>query len=948
MGAALPLLMQAAGRGAESEARTQSEVRTRAIAYVYACNLAGAATGASLCGYYLLAHVGSDVATQLAATIDMVVGGAAIWLGRREPDPPGASASSGSQSIPGSKAATASVRMAGDASGRRRLRPLVLASVGGAVFLGFEVVWMRLLTLVFGHDVHAFSSLLTVALLGLAIGATAFRLARRRAAAFPARRRPGDVATGAALLFTASTIALVLFAIVTRQRSTAVFSLGSRWIEATTSHFNVLIDQLVFVAILVGLPAIASGALLPALIATYRCGASSAERSGEILGANTLGSLAGAVLTGPLLIAPFGISGAALCLSGLGTTAAFMAWPPRLDRLSARVLMALTIALAGVLTPRTLQQVLMFKIGERHLVARHYHESATGTIAVTDNRINGERQLFINGINEVTTRLVHDQSFSLLGHLGLLLHRKPKAVGVVCLGGGLSAGAVSTHPDVESIDIVDLQPEVSRATRYFSDLNSNVLDDPRVRIIEDDGRSHLMTHAGRYDVLAIDSTHPRAADSWMLYTQEFYEISRDALRGQGVLVQWVPLHGMTVDEWRIIVNTFRSVFSDASLWINVGFEPYGQSGYALLVSQSDVDIAAIRHDLRTPSVYRDLERWGLAGLAEILECYVAGPAELRQWTSGLPVSRDAMPYTERLTRFANGPLMTASRLLEVRAPCGAQPHPLDWSRNRAQALLLAGELQAACELCPQCAKCPLFRDAYGQGTHYYRALRGYYYDDPNRALEISAGFLEHNLPSEALGHLQQIASRTPSASIWVHVGLMHATQHDERQAESAFHAALRLNPDHALAQLNLGLSWARQRRFDEAIQLLRRLASDNPDIASFHAALGWTFLQRGGQADLAERSLRRALAINPRNRDAALSLGRLLLLQGRLSAAVPRLETAAHFHRFDVDVLFTLATAYHRQDRTHDALRLLRRAAQVRPGDLDVAALLQLLEGNAR
>jgi tetratricopeptide (TPR) repeat protein len=68
-----------------------------------------------------------------------------------------------------------------------------------------------------------------------------------------------------------------------------------------------------------------------------------------------------------------------------------------------------------------------------------------------------------------------------------------------------------------------------------------------------------------------DSTHPRAYDSWILYTEEFYRSAQKRLKSNGVFAQWVPVHGSMQGElFRIHLNTFRRVFPNCTFWYVYG------------------------------------------------------------------------------------------------------------------------------------------------------------------------------------------------------------------------------------------------------------------------------------------------------------------------------------------------------------------------------------------
>ncbi|MBX3269280.1 MAG: fused MFS/spermidine synthase [Sandaracinaceae bacterium] len=905
----------------------------RGVAIAYALNTAGAALGCVLTGYVLLAAWGVRATSSAAAAVDLAVGALALAL----------ALSLGRALRPG--APPRDVPAPGPAPGPAvaplpRGWLLALAFTSGAVLLGLETVWTRLFLVVFGHDVHAFSAMLASVLLGLALGAALGRVAPARV-----RAHAGFVP---ALFGALGACALAALAFVGRRYLAVgldVIGLDAA-IPFARSELRGMALQAALAAVTVLPAAVVAGAIFPALAARHPARAAG-RGAGDVLAASTAGSLVGPLLTPLALVPALGVQGAAIALSGLAATAGGLAalrFGGARRRVLAGALVAAT-ALTALAAPSGLpRRMLAQKIGPAHLDFEVYREGRSATVAVVRNRIHGERQLFVNGINEVTTRLVHDQSFALLGHLGPLLSPRPARVAVICLGAGLAAGAVAQHGDVEEITIVDLEPAVVAGAERFRDLNHDVLDDPRVRLVFDDGRAHLRTTRARYDVIVLDSTHPRAVDSWLLYTRELYRTARARLADGGILVQWLPLHGLSTDEFRILVGTFRETFDDATLWTNVGFEPYGQVAYSLLVGgRGALRVEPDRIALRAaePRVEASLARWGLAGVAEILECLHAGPDTLARWTEGLPVATDDHPIPSFVTAFTRAAPMTPDRLLEAFEPPEAQLVHLDPAlaleldrRWRSQAFLLHGELARAAERCAGCAKPPMFEAAMRQGPGYYRALGARYRGDRERALEVAAGLALHGLGAEAIATLEHAARAWPDdVTLHVNLGVARALSGDDEGALEAYREALRVRPRDPLARLGLGNALLALGSVDAAVIELERAVASAPSFASAHAGLGRALAARPGDGERAERALSEALALDPRHRDARAALGALRYRAGRWDEAAQTLREGTRYHPLEASLWFDLAQAERRAGRAAEARASLDRVLAIDPDD---------------
>ena len=120
-------------------------------------------------------------------------------------------------------------------------------------------------------------------------------------------------------------------------------------------------------------------------------------------------------------------------------------------------------------------------------------EGATASIAVTEGK-GGARQFHIAGKVEASDMDIDMRLERMLGHIPALLHPHPRSILIVGVGAGVTAGALSIHPEVERIVICEIEPVVPQSARaYFGDENHHVFDDPRVQLVFDDARHFLQT-----------------------------------------------------------------------------------------------------------------------------------------------------------------------------------------------------------------------------------------------------------------------------------------------------------------------------------------------------------------------------------------------------------------------------------------------------------------------
>src|SRR5881275_2550138 len=260
MGGTLPVLTRAF-MGAERE-RLQ-----RALGRLYGLNTLGAVAGTALAGFVLIERVGIRLSLGGTAAVNLALGLAALALAAPpEPSP-----------VPPSP-----LRVGGGGAVRRAA--LALLAVTAFASLLDEIAWTRVLVMVVGGSTYAFTLVLLVFLLGIGLGSAI--VARRSPA------RPPPVADAALLLAFFAALPLFVIRVFQHPGFDAIERLGLMGVA---------------VGAVVLIPAVGMGLSFPLLadLAAPRDAARGAD-VGVAYALNTLGSIAGAVLTGFVLVVTLG------------------------------------------------------------------------------------------------------------------------------------------------------------------------------------------------------------------------------------------------------------------------------------------------------------------------------------------------------------------------------------------------------------------------------------------------------------------------------------------------------------------------------------------------------------------------------------------------------------------------------------------------------------------
>lgn len=144
------------------------------------------------------------------------------------------------------------------------------------------------------------------------------------------------------------------------------------------------------------------------------------------------------------------------------------------------------------------------------------------------------RALILDGIVQLTEKdefVYHE----MIVHVPMCAHPDPRRVLVVGGGDGGAVREILRHPGVEEIVLVDIDREVIAAAREFFPHVSAGLDDPRVRIVNEDASRYLWREElrGRFHVIVVDSPDP-VGPAVALFQEDFYRAVDHALAPDGL------------------------------------------------------------------------------------------------------------------------------------------------------------------------------------------------------------------------------------------------------------------------------------------------------------------------------------------------------------------------------------------------------------------------------
>jgi len=599
------------------------------LGYFYGGNLAGAVMGCLLAGFYLLRLFDMPTATFVAVALNAAVALLALGIARATPYVP----------------AAAGERVVAAAPESRLI--YVTIALSGMTALGAEVVWTRILSLLFGATTYTFSLILAVFLVGLGIGSTiGSELARRVASP--------RLALGWCQLLLCATIAWAAYAM---GESLPYWPINPSL--STSPVFNFQLDLMR--AIWVMLPStVLWGASFPlALGAVALRGQDPGRLVGGVYAANTLGAIVGALVTGLALVGTVGSQVAQQLLIGVAATSGVLVL----------VGVAPTDQAKGGLRGGTAAMLVAGVCGAAILLARevpplpgllvaygrysatwvginqivYVGEGITAAVAVS-RTADGVLNYHNAGKVQASSEPQDMKLQRMLGHITTLVPENPAKVLVIGCGAGVTAGAVSIDPLVKDQTIAEIEPLVPQVvSTHFSEHNFDVVRNPKVRIHLDDARHYLLTTDETFDAITSDPLDPWVKGAATLYTREFFEEVKEHLNPGGVVTLFVQLYESTDAAVKSEIGTFLEAFPNGAVFANT----VNGQGYDLVLfgqlGDRRINVDAVQARLNSAEgepIRRSLAQVGINSAVELFGTYAGSRTDMANWLKDAAINTD--------------------------------------------------------------------------------------------------------------------------------------------------------------------------------------------------------------------------------------------------------------------------------------------------------------------
>ena len=395
---------------------------------------------------------------------------------------------------------------------------LLVGAATGFIGLSYEILWLRAYSFVTGGTASSFGVLLGAYLLGLAVGSLASwaYCSDRTAVAGPEHMRvpAALVLVGSALGF----LSIPCLAELVRRGG--------------------FVPWLLVVAVIAGV----LGAVLPLI---SHMGIAPDERAGAWLSylyvANIVGSAAGSLLTGFVLLQALTLPAISAFLAVLGVAVAVLlvaaSRPARREMAvwgaAAGLVLLLTISTGPTLFRNVFEKLQFQQTYAPDRVFADTLENRSGVITVQK-----DGTVFGGGVYDgaYSVDLVHDKNLIVRPYALSAIHPRPRRVLLIGLSTGSWAQVLIHNPEVERLTVIEINPGYLELIPKHPEVAS-LLSNPKLEIVIDDGRRWLRAHPERlFDAVFSNTTWHWRSMATNLLSAEFLELVRRHLAPGGVFM----------------------------------------------------------------------------------------------------------------------------------------------------------------------------------------------------------------------------------------------------------------------------------------------------------------------------------------------------------------------------------------------------------------------------
>ena len=535
---------------------------------LYFTNSLGSAIGILVTSYMLIPELGNHITLCVAASINFLLAMVFGFIGfmtspTREDDEEQASAGEGAEQEPLNEDYVAEHKLAMPPKSTW----FWIAGITGLTSFIYEIVWIRLLSLLMGSSSHSFDQMLSAFILGLAIGsAVSGKLLKK----------------DSLVVLSMAQILMAFFALCTLYFHKPFWGM----MNEANQIFNPTNDGYVCwslfkyaLSVLWMVPtSFFAGMTLPLITIILTRAFKSEAPIGKVYGWNTVGSIIGSAGGGLLLLPLLQLKGALVLAAVLDFAIGFALLV--IYRKRFRYSVPFYVICAFMILPS------IFIGFDPHLITsgafrayKNLHpdekiivrDGKTATISFHESEVhyyiktNGKADASL-GKNRENPIEGDELTQAATAFMPMAMKTEPYDAAMVGFGSGMGAHYLLADPLLKDFDCVEIEQEMMDLAKGFYPWNSRGYDDPRIHIYIDDAQTFFLTNRRKYDLMISVPSNPWVSGVASLFSHEFYTKMRRYIKPGGLWVQWIQTYEFNDQLFLNILKALDVAFPYVSLY----------------------------------------------------------------------------------------------------------------------------------------------------------------------------------------------------------------------------------------------------------------------------------------------------------------------------------------------------------------------------------------------
>ena len=535
---------------------------------LYFTNSLGSAIGILVTSYMLIPELGNHITLCVAASINFLLAMVFGFIGfttspTREEDEELSPAGEGAEQAPLNEDYAAEHKL----SMPPKSTWFWIAAITGLTSFIYEIVWIRLLSLLMGSSSHSFDQMLSAFILGLAIGsAVSGKLLKK----------------DSLVVLSMAQILMAFFALCTLYFHKPFWGM----MNEANQIFNPTNDGYVCwslfkyaLSVLWMVPtSFFAGMTLPLITIILTRAFKSEAPIGKVYGWNTVGSILGSAGGGLLLLPLLQLKGALVLAAVLDFAIGFALLV--IYRKRFRYSVPFYVICAFMILPS------IFIGFDPHLITsgafrayKNLHpdekiivrDGKTATISFHESEVhyyiktNGKADASL-GKNRENPIEGDELTQAATAFMPMAMKTEPYDAAMVGFGSGMGAHYLLADPLLKDFDCVEIEQEMMDLAKGFYPWNSRGYDDPRIHIYIDDAQTFFLTNRRKYDLMISVPSNPWVSGVASLFSHEFYTKMRRYIKPGGLWVQWIQTYEFNDQLFLNILKALDVAFPYVSLY----------------------------------------------------------------------------------------------------------------------------------------------------------------------------------------------------------------------------------------------------------------------------------------------------------------------------------------------------------------------------------------------